>query len=110
MKAYISVIFGDRTPPPRHLHKALTPLITTITPEEFATYALRSVIPFFNFNNLFKYRSVLPTVDRSLKRNPEVVINEVSVLLANLPFDLSSFVKASPSLRYIYLSVDHHVA
>jgi hypothetical protein len=37
---------------------------------------------------------VLPTVDRSLKRNPEVVIGDVPILLSHLSLDLSPFAKA----------------
>jgi hypothetical protein len=33
-------------------------------------------------------------VDRSLKRNPEVVIGDVPILLSHLSLDLSPFVKA----------------
>jgi hypothetical protein len=44
LKAYVALIFGDRTAPPRHIHEALAPLISTFTPDEFGTYVCNKSI------------------------------------------------------------------
>ncbi|XP_020529182.1 protein ILITYHIA [Amborella trichopoda] len=69
---YVKVILSAREKPPKALSEAFCPLFTLMRHEEFRTV-------------------ILPTSVKMLKRNPELVLESVGILLRSVNLDLSKY-------------------